>query len=397
MKRDSFTLIELLMVMAIIAVIAVVAVFIINPLTILQRERDTARLSDMGTIGDAMSHYKLEGSSLGTAQTLYVSIPDPLATSTAGDQCQGTGLSTSSLPSGWVYHCAGLANFRNGDGTGWIPINFNSVSDSPLTVLPIDPINTTSSGYYYTYATDGTSWEGTMILESSKYIPQEGTDQGLDPAMYEVGSNLAISPFARGLVGYWKFDDGSGTTAADSSGFGNTGTLYNSPIWTTGRFNGALAFNGTSSYVRTDSYLGLTAAAGMSFTWSFWLNTTSTDMKGVLGWGAYRHCDINVVGGSNKIFCDANSGLSTIGSTAIVNDNAWHNVAWVYAAGIANIYVDGALNATMPRDISTLVPNDYLWIGKVNFGRYFPGSLDGARIYNRALTDAEVANLYANP
>ena len=36
-----------------------------------------------------------------------------------------------------------------------------------------------------------------------------------------------------GLVGYWKFDEGSGTSAADSSGTGNTGTLNNTPTWST--------------------------------------------------------------------------------------------------------------------------------------------------------------------
>src|ERR1019366_5109600 len=53
-----------------------------------------------------------------------------------------------------------------------------------------------------------------------------------------------------GLVGWWKLDDGSGTSAADSSGTGNTGTLTNGPAWTTGGMNnGALSFNGTNSYV----------------------------------------------------------------------------------------------------------------------------------------------------
>ena len=50
-----------------------------------------------------------------------------------------------------------------------------------------------------------------------------------------------------GLVGWWKLDDGSGTSAMDSSGNGNTGTLNNSPTWTTSGMNGgALTFNGTN-------------------------------------------------------------------------------------------------------------------------------------------------------
>jgi len=47
------------------------------------------------------------------------------------------------------------------------------------------------------------------------------------------------------LVGWWTLDDGSGTTALDSSDFGNDGTLAGNPQWVTGRLNGALEFDGT--------------------------------------------------------------------------------------------------------------------------------------------------------
>ena len=55
-------------------------------------------------------------------------------------------------------------------------------------------------------------------------------------------------PFA-GLVGYWTFDEISGTNAADSSGQSNDGTLVNTPTWTTGMADGALSFNGTNQSV----------------------------------------------------------------------------------------------------------------------------------------------------
>ncbi len=55
----------------------------------------------------------------------------------------------------------------------------------------------------------------------------------------------------QGMVAYWTFDEGSGTTANDSSGSGNKGTLFNSPAWTTGKINGALSFNGVNNYVST--------------------------------------------------------------------------------------------------------------------------------------------------
>ena len=46
------------------------------------------------------------------------------------------------------------------------------------------------------------------------------------------------------LVGWWRLDDGAGTTAADSSSGGNDGTFVGSPQWTAGKVGGALSFDG---------------------------------------------------------------------------------------------------------------------------------------------------------
>jgi len=48
------------------------------------------------------------------------------------------------------------------------------------------------------------------------------------------------------LVGYWKFDEGSGTAAVDSSGYGNDGTLNGDPQWVAGQLGGALDFDGSN-------------------------------------------------------------------------------------------------------------------------------------------------------
>ena len=50
-----------------------------------------------------------------------------------------------------------------------------------------------------------------------------------------------------GLVSHWKMDETTGTTASDSAGT-NTGTLINSPTWTTGKLNNALSFDGINDY-----------------------------------------------------------------------------------------------------------------------------------------------------
>src|ERR1700748_1826186 len=112
----GFTLIELLVVIAIIAVLSVVVILVLNPAQLLQQARDSNRLSDMSTLNTALGIYVVQsGSSLGMPNTVYVSIPDPAASSTAvGDHCEGLGLPI--LPGGYSYHCAATSTYRATDG-----------------------------------------------------------------------------------------------------------------------------------------------------------------------------------------------------------------------------------------------------------------------------------------
>src|ERR1700733_11386860 len=118
---SGFTLIELLVVIAIIAVLAVIVILTLNPAELLRQSRDSNRLSDMSTLNSAMVLYNedVNLASLGSASTLYPSVSDAAATSTAGDQCQGLGALT--LPVIWSYQCAASTTFKAIDGTGWVP------------------------------------------------------------------------------------------------------------------------------------------------------------------------------------------------------------------------------------------------------------------------------------
>jgi prepilin-type N-terminal cleavage/methylation domain-containing protein len=90
LSRKGFTLIELLVVIVIIAILAIVVVLTLNPAALLQQSRDSNRVSDMATINSAINLYNTDQSgassySLGSSNTVYVSIPDPTATSSSGD------------------------------------------------------------------------------------------------------------------------------------------------------------------------------------------------------------------------------------------------------------------------------------------------------------------------
>ncbi len=196
--RSSFTLIELLIVVAILAVLSVIIILVLNPAELLKQARDANRLTELAAIDKALQIFGVEvsGGFMGTSSVLYVSVPDSSATTTAGTNCSSLGM--PSLPSGWAYHCSASSTYRNVNGLGWIPVNLTQIpSKSPLGTLPVDPVNATSSGNYYTYVAGG-SWELNTRLESTKYgYNEEGTgkatlDGGNNDYLYEVGTNLSL-------------------------------------------------------------------------------------------------------------------------------------------------------------------------------------------------------------
>jgi uncharacterized protein (TIGR02145 family)/prepilin-type N-terminal cleavage/methylation domain-containing protein len=169
--QKSFTLIELLIVIGILAVLVAAIVVTLNPAQLLAQARDASRLSELAAFNSAMTLYIQDAAgsvSLGSAGTTYISIPDPTATTSAGSNCSSLGFPSTG------YHCAGPNFYRRTDGTGWLPVNFSAMSvGSPFATLPVDSVNTTSTGNYYRYTTDGSgSWTLSAVPESTKYLPQ---------------------------------------------------------------------------------------------------------------------------------------------------------------------------------------------------------------------------------
>jgi len=186
--RASFTLIELLVVLALVAILSVVVVMTLNPAELLKQARDSNRLSDLATVNTSLNLFSSDvvNGFMGTSTIVYVSIPD-----NASSTCGSLGLPT--LPTGWNYNCVTSQNLRKTDGTGWIPVNFQRISsNSPISQLPIDPQNTTTTNSYYTYIAGG-SWKLTAVsLESQKYLTEGNKDGGTAPSSYEIGNNLTL-------------------------------------------------------------------------------------------------------------------------------------------------------------------------------------------------------------
>ncbi|MCL4499065.1 MAG: type II secretion system GspH family protein, partial [Chloroflexi bacterium] len=185
-QTGGFTLIELLVVIAILATLSVSVILVLNPAELLKEGRDSTRLSDLASLNTALGVFLADtwGSQpLGTSGITYLSLVDPTATTTSGTDCTGLG-----FPSG-SFHCSASSTVSRVDGTGWIPINLSLISSgAPLSKLPTDPLNASSSGYYYAFSTNGSSYKVTALPESSKYALQAGAT----PTLFQTGSNLNL-------------------------------------------------------------------------------------------------------------------------------------------------------------------------------------------------------------
>ncbi len=318
--KKGFTLVELLVVVALVAVLAVVVVLTLNPPELLRQARDAARVSDIGTLNKAISLYYQNAMDnpntlfMGTSSVIYISIPDPAATSTVGDQCQGLGLPAA--PTGYAYQCAASSTYTKTNGTGWIPINFSSyVAGSVIAKLPKDPTNTTSTNLYYTYTTDGIQYELTSMMEASKdrlggSSDLVSTDGGSSPYEYEKGTSLTLTPSAEQLVNPI-FSTGDMTGWVNDSG-GVNGLVSSPTHWS----KYSLITQGSNSYcnnyylqdlpvqqnttysiggwLKTVNEVG-TAYMGIANTsWGNWVNTT-----GITGTTNWTYQSISTNSGSN--------------------------------------------------------------------------------------------------
>jgi len=146
----GFTLVELSLTIAIVAGLALFAIMAMNPAELSAQMRDGQRIAAMGDLRETLGVLVAENPNLstgfGATNLIYISLPSTLA---APSNCSDiVGLPTP--PAGRTYRCVTAVNLRNINGTGWIPINFTAIrGGSPISVLPVDPIN--NANFFYAY------------------------------------------------------------------------------------------------------------------------------------------------------------------------------------------------------------------------------------------------------
>jgi hypothetical protein len=228
-----------------------------------------------------------------------------------------------------------------------------------------------------------------------------------------------IGDTSTGLVGWWKFDETSGASAADSTGNGDTGTLFNAPTWTPGGMNaGALTFVAASSqYVTVPDTASLRlGAGGGSWTVATWVNLTTVPGAGLVyslvnkdnpaaGDSDYQLLVNNGVFGAGlgwTVLFDQGGGHHYTNLAVTMNAGTWYHLAGVWDGTAKNLYlyVNGALVGTQnfPGINPDANSGNPLVIGSQNSGgnNWTNGTLDDVRVYSRALTATDVMTLYTS-
>ena len=248
------------------------------------------------------------------------------------------------------------------------------------------------------------TWDTTTATNASHTLTAVARDAAgntTTSAMITVTVNNTAPPPPSGLVLAYSFNQGSGTTVPDASGKGNTGTLTSTTWSTTGKYGGALSFNGSSSWVTAADNTTLDLTNGMTL--EGWVNPTATGTTwrtvlikqntNALVYSLYANTDTQRPSG--HVF--TSTEFDTRG-TAAMPLNTWTFLSATYDGATLRFYVNGtqvsskAVTGSMPNSSGALrIGGNSIW------GEYFAGLIDNVRVYNRALTAAEITTDMSTP
>ena len=237
------------------------------------------------------------------------------------------------------------------------------------------------------------------------------TDSGLGAGTYDyvviaqdfagnVGppSNQAVAtvtPGIAGLVAAYRFDEGGGTTAADASGNGRTLSLVGGPTWVPGRFGSALSFDGVNGYGKVTTFPPLPTLP--AWTISAWVRSPAAPSSGAATGPLHREANFQLNWDHpDPAFRGAAAGnLGGTWSAASFGPLAadtWYFLAATYDGDTLNAYTNGVLVTSnrAPSGPAATDPNPLTFGKHAAAAQFFRGSVDEVRIYDRALSAAQI-------
>lgn len=339
-----------------------------------------------------------------TGQVVSVTYP------TAGSYSVGL---TATGPSGSVTKTypnliavtAATADFTTStvSGVASLVVNFTPVTTGTFTSWTWDfpgsstpsVVNTTAQAVSVTYPAAGTYSVGLTASGSS------GSVTKTYPNLITVTAAPATPPppvsvtSLVGLVAAYGFEEISGTTVADASGNGNLGTIKEAVRITTGHSGNALRFDGVNDWITVNDSPSLDLSTGMTLeAWVHPLFLTSPgnvvfkENSGGGVYALYARTDTNL---PVSYFSDGDYH-GVFGLSALTLNQSIHLVG-TYDGKYQRLYVNGSQVAQQVQNSSSILQSTgVLRIGGNSiWDEFFQGYIDEVRIYNRALTPAEVS------
>jgi hypothetical protein len=227
---------------------------------------------------------------------------------------------------------------------------------------------------------------------------KDNYDQALSVEFYVIAPGQAPP----NSIATWRFDEDTGYVAVDSSSNNNPGYIHK-PTWVQGPnyyYASALSFNGVDDfvYVPNSPLLNPTNA----ITVSYWIKTTSSSGGMPISKGNWNEF-YTFYGSQISFRVYTTAGNAELYSGVNYNDGSWHlfTATWSNTDGKIRIYKDGNLVATSATSLMGTINSQsnplYIGAGPGMGSYYFNGALDQVQIWDRALSNSEIINLYSQP
>ncbi|MGH8511383.1 MAG: LamG-like jellyroll fold domain-containing protein, partial [Gammaproteobacteria bacterium] len=378
--------------------------------TITSAGAPTANFSANPTSGVAPLTVTFADTSTGTISTRSWDFGDhsPTSAATSGAKTYSTpGIYTMSLsvtgPNGSSTAtktisatAAAVADFTANPTSGTAPLDVTFTNRSTGNIISYswdfgdggsstaqNPSHTFSSNGTYTVNLTATSLGGTNTKPRTGYITVSSVTGGGGTG----GSTT-------GLVAAYNFEEASGTTVVDASGKGNHGTISGASRITSGRFGRGLSFDGVNDWVTVNDTASLDLTTGMTLEAWVYPTVFPSDWRTIL----HKETDRYYLMAGSDLDTPAAGGTYTSGNQNVYAGsslpvNTWTHLAVTYASNSASVklHINADLVATKAQTVPLTTSTGAMRIaGTQAYGEFFQGRIDEIRVYNRALSAAEI-------
>jgi glucose/arabinose dehydrogenase len=314
--------------------------------------------------------------------------------------------STTTLPSDTTLPTATVTS-PTGSATvsGTITISANASDNAGVAGVTFLVDNVAVGGGEDTTSPYSVSWDSSTVANGVHTITARARDTSGN-----TGDSLPVSVTVSntqnpGLVAAYSFDEGAGTTAGDSSGQANLATLNNGVAWVAGKNGRAASFDGLDDYISIPNTAS-TNISGNALTLSMWINPQPSSDSVVVGkfWNTtmsspYYQYGLELRGGNQTDFyIGTPTGALVAASGTTLPFNQWSYLAITFDGAQVKTYVNGTLVNTQALSATITARGNPMRVGAdASTTQFYKGALDDLRIYNRALTPAQVQSDMTTP